>query len=168
MSANNDRIEQPFQDAASGPKGVQVDLLQLLFWGCILAAVAAASVAIAWPEAVGGIGPMLLISMAAGFIVFLLWILKGAGRKLGLFPQRGAAAEAVEAAGPRFGWVEALDEAVLIADAGGAPIAANEHYRELSRKILSNLKDTAAPVSFDRLFSSMPGLAAPVAGCACQ
>ncbi|RIJ30815.1 ATP-binding protein [Henriciella algicola] len=162
LAENKDRDEQHQQEADPGAKGVRVDLLQLLFWGCLLAAVAAASVAIAWPEAVGGIGPMLLISMAAGFIVFLLWILKGAGRKLGLFPQRGAAADAVDAAGPRFGWIEALDEAVLVADAGGAPIAANEHYRELSRRILSNLKDTAAPVSFDRLFSSMPGLAAPV------
>ncbi|WP_156807786.1 ATP-binding protein [Henriciella marina] len=140
----------------------RTDLLQLAFWGCLLVSVAAASVAIAWPEAVGGIGPMLLISMAAGGMVFLLWVLKGAGRKLGLFPQRGAAAEAVAASGPRFGWIEAFDEAVLVADPGGAPIAANAHYRELTQKILSSMKDTAAPVSFDRLFSSMPGLAAPV------
>ena len=140
----------------------RTDLLQLAFWGCLLVSVAAASVAIAWPDAVGGIGPMLLISMAAGGMVFLLWVLKGAGRKLGLFPQRGAAAEAVAASGPRFGWIEAFDEAVLVADPGGAPIAANAHYRELTQKILSSMKDTAAPVSFDRLFSSMPGLAAPV------
>ena len=140
----------------------RTDLLQLAFWGCLLVSVAAASVAIAWPDAVGGIGPMLLISMAAGGMVFLLWVLKGAGRKLGLFPQRGAAAEAVAASGPRFGWIEAFDEAVLVADPGGAPIAGNAHYRELTQKILSSMKDTAAPVSFDRLFSSMPGLAAPV------
>nr|WP_290758576.1 ATP-binding protein [Henriciella sp.] len=140
----------------------RADLLQFLFWGCLLISVAAASVAIAWPDAVGGLGPMLLISMAAGGMVFLLWVLKGAGRKLGLFPQRGAAAQAVAEAGPRFGWIEALDEAVLVADPGGAPIAANARYSELTRQVLSSMKETAAPVSFDRLFSSMPGLAAPV------
>lgn len=138
------------------------DLLQLAFWGCLLVAVAAASIAIAWPEAVGGTGPMLLISMAAGGMVFLLWVLKGAGRKLGLFPQRGAAAEAVANMVPRFGWIEAMDEAVLIADPGGAPIAANEAYRALTRIALSGQKESAAPVSVDRLFSAVPGLAAPV------
>ena len=61
-----------------------LDLLQLAFWGCLLIAVAAASVAIAWPDAVGNTGPILLISMAAGGMVFLLWVLKGAGRRLGL------------------------------------------------------------------------------------
>ena len=49
-----------------------LDLLQLAFWGCLLIAVAAASVAIAWPDAVGNTGPILLISMAAGGMVFLL------------------------------------------------------------------------------------------------
>lgn len=140
----------------------RADVLQLAFWACLLIAVAAASIAIAWPEAVGGTGPMLLISMAAGGMVFLLWVLKGAGRKLGLFPQKGAAAEAVANMVPRFGWIEAMNEAVLIADPGGAPIAANEAYRALTRVALSGQKESAAPVSVDRLFSSVPGLAAPV------
>jgi two-component system cell cycle sensor histidine kinase/response regulator CckA len=149
-----------------GPSGSdpmsRADILQLAFWACLLIAVAAASIAIAWPEAVGGTGPVLLISMAAGGMVFLLWVLKGAGRKLGLFPQKGAAAEAVANSAPRFGWIEALEEAVLIADPGGAPIAANDSYRELSQIALSGQKESNAPVSADRLFSAIPGLAAPV------
>ncbi|MEQ8557102.1 MAG: response regulator [Henriciella sp.] len=140
----------------------RIDLLQLAFWGCLLVAVAAASVAIAWPGAVGGTGPVLLISMAAGGMVFLLWVLKGAGRRLGLFPQRGAAADAVNALTPRFGWIDSLDEAVLVADQGGAPIAANEHYRDLSRIALAGQQDSAAPVTVDRIFSASPGLAAPI------
>ncbi|RIJ15115.1 response regulator [Henriciella mobilis] len=139
-----------------------LDLLQLAFWGCLLIAVAAASVAIAWPDAVGNTGPILLISMAAGGMVFLLWVLKGAGRRLGLFPQRGAAADAVNAQMPRFGWIESLDEAVLIADQGGAPIAANERYRELTRIALAGQQDSAGPVTVDRIFSASPGLAAPI------
>ncbi|MGB3626285.1 MAG: response regulator [Henriciella sp.] len=140
----------------------RLDLLQLAFWGCLLIAVAAASVAIAWPEAVGGTGPVLLISMAAGGMVFLLWVLKGAGRRLGLFPHKGAAAEAVNAVTPRFGWIDSLDEAVLVADQGGAPLAANEPYRELTRIALSGQQDSAGPVTVDRIFSASPGLAAPV------
>lgn len=140
----------------------RLDLLQLAFWGCLLIAVAAASVAIAWPDAVGGTGPVLLISMAAGGMVFLLWVLKGAGRRLGLFPNKGAASEAINAATPRFGWIESLDEAVLVADHGGAPIAANEPYRELTRIALTGQQDSAGPVTVDRIFSASPGLAAPV------
>ncbi|WP_300376769.1 response regulator [Henriciella sp.] len=138
------------------------DMLQLAFWGCLLIAVAAASIAIAWPGAVGGTGPILLISMAAGGMVFLLWVLKGAGRRLGLFPQKGAAEEAVEAQNPRFGWIEALDEAVLVTDQGGAPIAANEKYRDLTAIALAGQQDSAGPITIDRIFSASPGLAAPV------
>ncbi|WP_084417760.1 response regulator [Henriciella litoralis] len=140
----------------------RTDMLQLAFWGCLLIAVAAASVAIAWPQAVGGTGPVLLISMAAGGMVFLLWVLKGAGRRLGLFPEKGAAEEAVANASPRFGWIESLDEAVLISDLGGAPIAANVHYKELTQIALSGQPDSASPVAVDRIFSAVPGLAAPV------
>ena len=149
-------------DLTSDAKLDSIDMLQLAFWGCLLVAVAAASVAIAWPGAVGGTGPVLLISMAAGGMVFLLWVLKGAGRRLGLFPQKGAAEDAVKATMPRFGWIDSLDEAVLIADQGGAPVAANERYRELTQIALAGQQDTSAPVTVDRIFSASPGLAAPV------
>ncbi len=150
------------EDIFENRKLDRFDILQLAFWGCLLIAVAAASVAIAWPDAVGGTGPVLLISMAAGGMVFLLWVLKGAGRRLGLFPQRGAAEEAISAVTPRFGWIESLDEAVLIADQGGAPISANDSYRELTRIALAGQQDSAGPVTVDRIFSASPGLAAPV------
>ena len=140
----------------------RIDLLQLAFWGCLLVAVAAASVAIAWPGAVGGTGPILLISMAAGGMVFLLWVLKGAGRRLVLFPHKGAAEDTISTLMPRFCWIESLDEAVLIADQGGAPIAANEQYRELTQIALAGQQDSSAPVTVDRLFSASPGLAAPI------
>ncbi|WP_084398412.1 response regulator [Henriciella aquimarina] len=149
-------------EASGENKLDSLDMLQLAFWGCLLVAVAAASIAIAWPGAVGGTGPILLISMAAGGMVFLLWVLKGAGRRLGLFPQKGAAEDAVNATMPRFGWIESLDEAVLIADQGGAPIAANEKYRELSQIALAGQQDSATAVTVDRIFSASPGLAAPV------
>jgi len=152
--------EATVTDQADGRK---VDLLQLLFWGLILVAVAAASVAIAWPEAVGNTGSVMLISMAAGGLVFLLWIMRGAGRRLGLFPDRGAAAEAVNAQLPRFGWIEALDEAVLVAERGGAPVAANEAYGELAQLAIGTTGESAGrPVTVDRLFGAAPGLAAPV------
>ena len=139
-----------------------VDLLQLIFWGCLLLSVAAATVAIAWPEAVGGTGPVLLIAMAAGGLVFLLWVMRGAGRRLGLFPERGAAADAVRAGAPRFGWIEALGEAVLVAERGGAPVAANAAYAELTGLALGAMMDSGRPVTVDRLFGANPGLAAPV------
>ncbi|MEO0550233.1 MAG: response regulator [Pseudomonadota bacterium] len=139
-----------------------LDWLQMAFWGCLLLAVAAASVAIAWPSAVGGTGPVLLISMAAGGMVFLLWIIRGAGRKMGLFPERGAMADAMKPATPRYAWIEAMDEATLISDLGGAPIAANDAYAELTQVALMGQTDIIGPVSVDRIFSAAPGLAAPI------
>ena len=142
----------------------KTDILQLLFYGMVLIAVAAASIAIAWPDAVGNTGSVMLIAMAAFGLVFLLWILRGAGRKLGMFPERGAAAEAINANTPRFGWIEALDEAVLVAERVGAPVAGNAAYAELVRLALgpTSLDTSGRPVSVDRIFGSTPGLAAPV------
>lgn len=138
------------------------DVLQALFWGCLLLAVAAATVAIVWPSAVGATGPILLIAMAAGGMVFLLWVLRGAGRRLGLFPERGSAAEAATPSKPRFPWIEALDEAVLIADRGGAPVAANECYKALMDMAITRPGDDTGAVSVDRLFGASPGISAPV------
>ena len=140
----------------------RLDWLQMGFWLCILLAIGASSASLAWPDAGGPTGLILLISMAAGGMVFLLWILRGAGRRMGLFPERGAMAEAVKPATPRFAWIEALDEAVLICDRGGAPLAANAAYSDLTYMALMGQSDAMGPVSVDRIFSAAPGLAAPV------
>ena len=140
----------------------QLDWLQMGFWSCLILAVGAASATLAWPNAGGPTGLILLISMAAGGMVFLLWILRGAGRRMGLFPERGAMADAMQPATPRFSWIEALNEAVLISDSGGAPVAANKAYSELTHMALMGQSDALGPVSVDRIFSAAPGLAAPI------
>ncbi|MEZ5997640.1 MAG: response regulator [Hyphomonas sp.] len=140
----------------------RIDVMQLLFWGCLLISIAAASVALAWPRASGAPGPILLIAMASGGLVFLLWTVRGAGRMLGLFPEKGSAVRAAQASQPRFGWIEALDECVLIADQGGAPVAANNAYKDLTSLALMVGGNDSAPVTVDRLFGASPGLAAPV------
>ena len=114
----------------------QLDWLQMGFWLCILLAIGASSASLAWPNAGGPTGLILLISMAAGGMVFLLWILRGAGRRMGLFPERGAMADAMQPVTPRFSWIDALDEAALVCDRGGAPVAANEAYTELTQMAL--------------------------------
>ncbi len=140
----------------------RIDWLQMAFWACLMFAVAAASATAAWPNAGGPTGLILLIAMAAGGMVFLLWIIRGAGRKMGLFPERGAMAAAMKPAVPRFQWVQALEEAVLISDRGGAPLVANDAYAELTELALVGQSDANEPVSVDRIFSASPGLAAPV------
>lgn len=150
------------EDSQSERQSSRVDWLQLAFWACLMLAVAAASATAAWPNAGGPTGLILLISMAAGGMVFLLWIIRGAGRRMGLFPERGAMAEAMQPATPRYSWIDALDEAVLISDEGGAPIAANNAYSELTQMALMGQSDAMGPVSVDRIFSAAPGLAAPI------
>jgi two-component system cell cycle sensor histidine kinase/response regulator CckA len=145
--------------AASARK---VDLLQLGFWACLLLSIAAASVSLARPHASGATGSILLITMASGGLVFLLWTVRGAGRFIGLFPEKGAAARIANAGAPRFPWIEALDEAVLITDPGGAPVAANPAFDELAKLALITGPSESGPVTVDRLFGASPGLAAPV------
>ena len=156
--------ETPETETPPSPPDRKIDFAQLFFYAMVLVAVAAASVAIAWPDAVGNTGSVMLISMAAFGLVFLLWIIRGAGKRLGMFPERGAAAEAINANTPRFGWIEALDEAVLVAERGGAPVAGNEAYSELVTLALgpTSLDTSGRPVSVDRIFGAAPGLAAPV------
>ena len=140
----------------------RVDFLQLGFWACLLLSIAAASISLAWPNASGATGSILLITMASGGLVFLLWTVRGAGRFIGLFPEKGAAARVANATAPRFPWIEALDEAVLVTDPGGAPVAANEAYSDLTRLALIAGTSESGPVTVDRLFGANPGLAAPV------
>ncbi|MBA3068316.1 MAG: response regulator [Hyphomonas sp.] len=148
--------------AEGRPPGQKVDLLQLAFWGCLLLSIAAASVSLARPHASGATGSILLITMASGGLVFLLWTVRGAGRFIGLFPERGAAARIANAGAPRFPWIEALDEAVLVTESGGAPVAANPAYDELAALALVTGPSENGPVTVDRLFGASPGLAAPV------
>ena len=153
------------EDADAGPgrpSGRKVDLLQLGFWACLLLSIAAASVSLVRPHASGATGSILLITMASGGLVFLLWTVRGAGRFIGLFPERGAAARFTDAAAPRFPWIEALDEAVLVTEPGGAPVAANPAFNELASMALITGPSELGPVTVDRLFGANPGLAAPV------
>ena len=145
------------------PRKARVDLLQLVFWLSVVVAVAAATVSIALRDAVGETGSILLISLAATGMVVLLWLARGAGRWLGLFPERGAAETAVssQAAKPRFPWIESLDEAALVTERGGAPVTCNTAFRELS-EIAAGLGESHGPVTVDRLFGGSPGVAAPV------
>lgn len=150
-------------DAGSGSlAGRKIDLLQLGFWACLLLSIAAASVSLVRPHASGATGSILLITMASGGLVFLLWTVRGAGRFIGLFPERGAAARFTDAAAPRFPWIEALDEAVLVTEPGGAPVAANPAFNELASMALITGPSELGPVTVDRLFGANPGLAAPV------
>ncbi|MBD3770447.1 MAG: response regulator [Rhodobacterales bacterium] len=157
----SDEVET-VEAAGTGSSRPRIDVMQLLFWGCLLISIAAASVALAWPKASGAPGPILLIAMGSGGLVFLLWTVRGAGRMLGLFPEKGSAIRAAQASQPRFGWIEALDESVLIADQGGAPVAANTAYKDLTTMALMVSQGDNAPVTVDRLFGASPGLAAPV------
>ncbi len=156
-----DMTGQAGQAGEAGPES-RIDFLQLAFWACMLGAIAAASVSLVWPNASGLPGSILLFAMASGGLVFLLWTVRGAGRYIGLFPERGAAARAIKAATPRFPWIEALDEAVLVAETGGASVIANQAYRELTALMLMTGADESKPVTVDRLFGANPGLAAPV------
>ncbi len=143
------------------PQSGGLDLFQGLFWFSLLIAVAAACIAIVRPEAVGKTGPVLLIALASGGMVFLVWVMRGAGKRLGLFPSRGATEEVVAKKKQPFAWIDALDEAVIITEEGGGAVASNAAYAALS-KDLGVVSETERAASVDRLFGSNPGLNAPI------
>jgi two-component system cell cycle sensor histidine kinase/response regulator CckA len=148
-------MESPTPDAQKG-----FDWIQLAFWAALVVAGGAAGMAITWSDAVGPAGAVLVIALGAMTLVLVMWGVRGAGRKLGVFPERGAA-EAAAGTTKRHLWLEALTEPALISDRGGASVAANVAYLELSQ-LAHVVGDSAHAPSVDRLFSSNPGMAAPI------
>lgn len=157
------------QDAALAAEGADknmpssggLDLFQGLFWLSLLIAVAAACVAIVRPEAVGQTGPVLLIALASGGMVFLVWVLRGAGKRLGVFPSRGAAEAAASIRKSPYSWTNALDEAVIVTEQGGGAVFANAAYEALSSEF-GVFSETNRSITVDRLFGANPGLSAPI------
>ena len=74
MAVDMPEAEKSEQPAAKG----HLDWLQMGFWLCLLMAVGAASATLAWPNAGGPTGLILLISMAAGGMVMVV-LFKPAG-----------------------------------------------------------------------------------------
>jgi two-component system, cell cycle sensor histidine kinase and response regulator CckA len=136
------------------------DYLQLGFWAALTLAGGAAGMALTWSEAVGPSGAVLVVALGAMVLVLVLWAVRGAGRKLGVFPERGAA-EAAAQTTRKLVWLEALTEPALISDRGGATVAANPAYLELAQ-VAKDLGEGGHAPSIDRLFGANPGMAAPI------
>lgn len=143
------------------PTSGGLDVSQGLFWLSLLVAVAAACIAIVRPDAVGQTGPVLLIALASGGMVFLVWALRGAGRRLGMFPSRGVAEAAASVRKQPFSWINALDEAVIVTEAGGGAVTANTAYIALMKEF-GAVTETDRAITVDRLFGANPGLSAPI------
>ncbi len=158
MTEASEIIQDEAVEAAPAGKGF--DWLQLGFWSALVVAGGAAGMALTWSEAVGPAGAVLVIALGAMALVLVLWAMRGAGRKLGVFPERGAA-EAAATQTRKLLWLEALGEPALISDRGGATVSANGPYLELSQ-IARDLGEGGHAPSIDRLFGANPGMAAPI------
>ncbi len=113
--------------------GGRLDPLQILFWFSVAVGLGAAGVALTAGQAVGQAGAVLLILLAAAGLVLFFWMSRGAGRRVGAFPERGAiAANSLLGGRDEFAFVSALDEAALITDAQLSPLAANHGYLEIA------------------------------------
>ncbi len=157
--ANEPLVYETIETPAPAPsKGF--DYLQLGFWAALVVAGGAAGMALTWSDAVGPAGAVLVIALGTMGLVLVLWAVRGAGRRLGVFPERGAAEAAAQATKKHI-WLEALMEPALISDRGGASVAANAAYLELSQ-LAHEVGDSAHAPSVDRLFSANPGMAAPI------
>jgi two-component system cell cycle sensor histidine kinase/response regulator CckA len=148
------------ETAAPQPANKSFDWLQIAFWSALAVAGGAAGVALTWSQAVGPSGAVLVIALGAMGLVLALWLMKGAGRKLGVFPERGAA-EAAAQSSRKLVWLEALEEPALVSDRGGATVTANPAYLQLSQ-VANDMGDSSHAPSIDRLFGANPGMAAPI------
>ncbi|MGE0739961.1 MAG: ATP-binding protein [Hyphomonadaceae bacterium] len=141
--------------------GGRLDPLQILFWGSVAVGVAAAGVAITAGPSVGQAGAVLLVLLAAAGMVLFFWMSRGAGRRFGAFPERGAIAAAALSGRNEFAFAEALDEAALITDASLSPLSANSAYHEIA-EAAGVLGDSDRPPMMSRLFGADPMLSAPM------
>ncbi len=142
--------------------GGRLDPLQIIFWGAVAAGVAAAGIAITAGSAVGQPGAILLLLIAAVGMVLFFWMSRGAGRKLGAFPERGAiAASAMLSGRSEFALIDALDEAALITDLHLSPITANDAYLHIA-EAAGILGESDRPPMLSRLFGADPMLSAPM------
>jgi two-component system cell cycle sensor histidine kinase/response regulator CckA len=152
----------PARGSGQAPPGLRLDPGAVIFWGLLALGVGAAGVALTAGALVGQVGAILLLAIAAIGIAFLLWLSRGAGRRVGLFPERGAIETAQAAARKNeFSLLEALDEAVLVADRHGAAVSANAAYAGIARAA-GALGDSDRPPMPDRLFAGDPAFAAPM------
>ena len=109
--------------------GGRLDPMQIVFWAAVALGVAAAGVAITSGPSVGQAGAILLLLVVASGMVLFLWMSRGAGKRFGPFPERGAIAAAAFSSGRTdFAMLDALDEAALITDKALSPICANAAY----------------------------------------
>lgn len=140
----------------------RLDPLQILFWISVAVGVGAAGVAITAGPSVGQAGAVLLVLLAAAGMVLFFWLSRGAGRRYGAFPERGAIAAGALLSGRNdFALIEALDEAALITDSHLSPLAANTAYIEIA-ETTGVLGDSDRPPMMSRLFGADPMLSAPM------
>jgi two-component system cell cycle sensor histidine kinase/response regulator CckA len=161
MTDVSDSIQDEIIDGAGHDDAAKgFDFLQIGFWLALAVSGGAAGMALTWREAVGPAGAVLVIALGAMALVLVLWLMRGAGRKLGVFPERGAA-EAAAQTTKRPVWLDALLEPALISDRGGATVSANPAYLDLAQ-VAKDLGDASHAPSVDRLFGANPGMAAPI------
>ncbi len=142
--------------------GGRLDPLQILFWFSVAVGLGAAGVALTAGQAVGQAGAVLLILLAAAGLVLFFWMSRGAGRRVGAFPERGAiAANSLLGGRNDFAFVEALDEAALITDAQLSPLVANHGYHAIA-EAAGILGESDRPPMMSRLFGADPMLSAPM------
>jgi two-component system cell cycle sensor histidine kinase/response regulator CckA len=147
----------PDKGAAKG-----VDALRIGFWVAITTAAGAAGVALTMGQQVGPVASALFIGLAAVAFGFVVWVARGAGAKVGLFPDRGAAeAAAMALRKADYSLLEAVEEPALLTDRNGAVVASNGAYRQLAQNF-GVFAESARPPMMDRLFGADPALAAPM------
>lgn len=137
------------------------DVPQGVFWLCLLIAITSASVALVMPRSSGIGGVVLLVSMLAAACVFVVFLKRGAGRMVGLFPYKNSYEAVIDQNRGQLGWLEAISEPALLTDEEGAPLIANQRYVELAQMI-DGIGESDRPASVDRLFGSNPGFASPL------
>jgi two-component system cell cycle sensor histidine kinase/response regulator CckA len=137
------------------------DYQRAAFWVAIVMGAAGAGVTVAAGPAVGPVGAVLLIGVATTAIVFLMWLM-GLGKRVGLYPAKGAT-EAASFAVSRseFGLIEALDEPAFVAEHGATPVVANASYMAAASSA-GALGESERPPTMDRLFGADPVVAAPM------
>ena len=116
----------PAAPKASGAAVPRIDWSRVMFWSACAVLAMAVGVAIAVPSAVGAMGAVIILAASSAILFFFVWTRSGAGKRIGLFPNRGAAELAqAQARRAEYALLEAMLEPAIVTDSRGAVIAAS-------------------------------------------
>lgn len=155
--AQNENANPALESAleAALPKASSTfDGLRFVFFALVVATISFTIFSLMQPAGFVAEQQIHMVTFIVGSLMILLWLVRGAGSKLGLFPDKNITLKRELRQNLRVNWIEGLDEPALLCDRNGLPLQSNAAYRELTKTLLRHPFEGESIMSLERLFDS--------------